>query len=322
MTLRLGAIGTFVFDRIHHPTRRGRPREQWGGLIYSLCGLSAAAAPGWEVLPIVKVGGDLEESARRMLRSLPSVRDRFARTVPEPNNRVELRYTDAAERTERLTGGVPAWTPEEILPLVGDLDALYLNFVSGTELSLATLTRLRRRFDGPIYADLHSLFLGPPSDESPRRPRRLANAREWLRPLDAVQLNATELSLMDGTVADLPDLLERGPSIAVVTSGAEGAEAAVREGLPADPLAWRGSAAGSGTRRIRQRPPGGPADGDPTGCGDVWGAVFFARLLAGDAFERAFARAGAAAAVKVGIPQIGRLREAVAASCQRPPVLP
>ncbi len=32
-----------------------------------------------------------------------------------------------------------------------------------------------------------------------------------------------------------------------------------------------------------------PRVGDPTGCGDVWGASTFARLLAGDALEAAMA---------------------------------
>jgi sugar/nucleoside kinase (ribokinase family) len=34
-----------------------------------------------------------------------------------------------------------------------------------------------------------------------------------------------------------------------------------------------------------------PRTGDPTGCGDVWGATAFARLLAGDGLVRAMAEA-------------------------------
>jgi sugar/nucleoside kinase (ribokinase family) len=44
---------------------------------------------------------------------------------------------------------------------------------------------------------------------------------------------------------------------------------------------------------------GEPRKGDPTGCGDVWGATFFARLLAGDDVEAAMARANRAAAKNV-----------------------
>jgi sugar/nucleoside kinase (ribokinase family) len=41
------------------------------------------------------------------------------------------------------------------------------------------------------------------------------------------------------------------------------------------------------------------ADGDPTGCGDVWGATFFCRLLAGDGLEDGIRNANAAAARNV-----------------------
>jgi sugar/nucleoside kinase (ribokinase family) len=40
--------------------------------------------------------------------------------------------------------------------------------------------------------------------------------------------------------------------------------------------------------------------GDPTGCGDVWGATYFSRLLAGDNFGDAILAAHRAAARNVG----------------------
>ena len=39
--------------------------------------------------------------------------------------------------------------------------------------------------------------------------------------------------------------------------------------------------------------------GDPTGCGDVWGATFFSRLLAGDDIMAAMRAAHGAAARNV-----------------------
>ncbi len=63
-----------------------------------------------------------------------------------------------------MQGGVPGWTWPELGPLVADLDALYINFISGFEMCLGTAQALRRGFAGPIYADLHSLFLGMQRD--------------------------------------------------------------------------------------------------------------------------------------------------------------
>jgi len=43
----------------------------------------------------------------------------------------------------------------------------------------------------------------------------------------------------------------------------------------------------------------GPETGDPTGCGDVWGATYFSRLLAGDKLSDAMRAAMRAAARNV-----------------------
>jgi sugar/nucleoside kinase (ribokinase family) len=40
-------------------------------------------------------------------------------------------------------------------------------------------------------------------------------------------------------------------------------------------------------------------NGDPTGCGDVWGATYFSRLLAGETFIEAIGKAMVAAARNV-----------------------
>jgi hypothetical protein len=97
--------------------------------------------------------------------------------------------------TERLEGGVPPWTLEELQPLVEGVDALYLNFITGFEMGLVTAQRLRGSFRGPIYADLHSLFLGV-SGLGFRFLRELPGWGTWLRAFDAVQMNEDEFALL------------------------------------------------------------------------------------------------------------------------------
>lgn len=288
--MRLGAVGTLVWDRIWHPAGVG-PVEQWGGAVYSLAALAAAAPPEWQVVPIVKVGEDLAASALTWLRGLPGVvPGEGVRVVPEPNNRVELRYHDPAHRSELLTGGVPPWTWEELEPLVATLDALYVNFLSGLEMDLPTAERLRRGFAGPIYADLHSLFLGPPG-RGPRAPRPLPDRERWLACFDAVQLNESELALLaGGGDGDPAWLMDHGPSLALVTLGGRGARFATR-GEP-----------GAGVARGVVEAPDGELPGDPTGCGDVWGSVLWTGVLAGLPLRDALTRAHRATAGKIRHP--------------------
>lgn len=298
---RIGVIGTLVWDRIHARDGRREPVEEWGGISYALAAFAARCPPEWQVVPILKVGRDLAEEAREFLGTFPRLElESGLRVVPQPNNRVELRYVDSVRRSERLTGGVPGWTWEELAPVVDDLDALYINFISGWELDLQTALHLRLGYSGPLYADLHSLFLGVGPDGR-RIPRPLRAWREWLGCFDMVQMNEDELGQLAHSWGDpwqlAADVVGAELKLLLVTLGPRGAAYVASPAMRPDPLSWEGDGDGLEVRRPLGvpgavtseaiEPPGGEREGDPTGCGDVWGAACFASLLAGDDLKAA-----------------------------------
>jgi len=292
----LGVIGTLVWDRIVDRDGRSEPVEEWGGIGYALAALSASLPEGWTALPILKVGRDLAEDGRRFLREIPRLGDSGIVVVPEPNNRVELRYESASRRCERLTGGVPPWTWPELAPLAEMCDALYVNFISGFEMELETAQALRTGYRGPTYTDLHSLFLGM-NRHGHRVPRTLEAWAAWLRCFDAVQMNEDEFDLL-GASGDPWQLAAGalGPDLKLitVTLGARGAAYVASGGFDADPLEWRahsGVAVAGQAHSGKVALEGAALTGDPTGCGDVWGATAFARLLAGDGLDAAMREA-------------------------------
>jgi sugar/nucleoside kinase (ribokinase family) len=304
---RLGVVGTLVWDTITQ--RDGRPHqvEEWGGVAYALSAFEAALPDGWEIVPIVKVGSDLSESALRFLRSFPRTAvETGVRVVPEPNNRVELVYTGAERRTERLVGGVPPWSWAELGPVAETCDALYVNFVSGFEMELDTARSLRSEFPGATYADLHSLFLGV-ARSGLRIPRELPSWRNWLSCFDAVQMNEEEFELLGRATGDSWTLAAQtvGPEtkLITVTLGANGAGYIAGSAFSGDPLSWPGTrsrVATSEPARSGITLAEGPAVvGDPTGCGDVWGATFLARLISGDPLKSAMIQANRMAAKNV-----------------------
>ena len=304
---RLGVVGTLVWDTIHLRDGSDQPVEEWGGVSYALEALAASLPPHWRIAPILKVGRDLAEPALRFLGEIPRVDPhRAVRVVPEPNNRVELRYQDDARRCERLSGGVAPWSWEEFEPLASECDALYVNFISGFEMELETAQKLREAFNGPIYADLHSLFLGI-GRHGEREPRPLPLQDSWLRCFDAVQMNDDEFALLGRETGDPWRLAAHvvGPDLKLitVTLGPRGAACVAAPGFSSDTSTWpgmRGQVATGAPATTRQIDiPGGPRQGDVTGCGDVWGATFFARLLEGDRLERAIAIANTMAARNV-----------------------
>ena len=304
---RLGVVGTLVWDTI--TPRDGRPHqvEEWGGVAYALSAFEAALPDNWEIVPIVKVGSDLSESAWTFLRSFPRTDvETGIRVVPEPNNRVELVYTGAERRTERLVGGVPSWSWAELGPVAETCDALYVNFVSGFEMELETARSLRSGFPGPTYADLHSLFLGV-ARSGLRVPRELTSWRDWLSCFDVVQMNEEEFELLGRSSGDSWTLAARtvGPEtkLITVTRGPDGAGYIAGSAFNGDPLSWPGTRSRMATSepaRSGITPIEGPTVvGDPTGCGDVWGATLLARLISGDELESAMIQANRMAAKNV-----------------------
>jgi hypothetical protein len=309
---KVGILGSLVWDQIYGRDPLAAPVEEWGGAAYALASLDASVAPGWEIVPLIKVGQDLAAKAREFLERLEHLTPGGRCVeVPAPNNRVVLHYYSTERRTERMSGGVPGWTWSELGPMVRDLDAVYLNFISGFELTLGTAQALRQGFGGPIYVDLHSLLLGMQHD-GVRVPRPLQDAASWLGCFDVVQLNEDEMRQLSPDPLSLAvDAIGAGTSLLIVTLAAKGAayvaapgfdgflEAEQRGGGAAGPDQDAGGLVAPeqlAPLRTALIPAPSVDALDPTGCGDVFGAAAAARLFAGDTVEEAIRHANAMAA--------------------------
>jgi len=287
--MRVGVIGTFVWDVIHGRGNRASPVEEWGGITYALAGLDAALPPDWEIVPIMKVGSDLASRANGFLRALKRIApDAALIEVPYANNRVELRYVSDERRTETLSGGVPGWSWIGLKPAIdtSNLDALYINFLSGWELDLETSQVLRSYFKGPIYCDFH-MKVTTVAASGLRVLQPLPNVGEWCECFDLLQVNEDEMSMMaPDPMALAATALARGVRCLVVTMGKRGAVYFAAPEFDALRDLERARPFGTELGPIRTAivPPTAPAEttADPTGCGDVWGATYFSRLLAGD----------------------------------------
>jgi hypothetical protein len=304
-------LGTFVWDIIYGRGPRTGPIEEWGGITYALSAFDAALDASWEVVPVMKVGSDLASRARDYLTTLRRLApDAALVEVAPPNNRVELRYQSEERRSEVLTGGVPPWTWAGLVPLLRDLDALYINFISGVELDLETMQLLRQHYHGPIYCDLHSLLLAIEPDGL-RTPRPLAAVAEWCRCADLLQVNEEEMALLAPDAMGLAAMaLSSGVRCLSVTLGGRGVVyfassdfdrlADLRPGVNPSRLGARPGPVRTALVPATPPPIGRGESGDPTGCGDVWGATYFSRLLAGDKLADAMQAAVVAAARNVG----------------------
>jgi sugar/nucleoside kinase (ribokinase family) len=132
----------------------------------------------------------------------------------------------------------------------------------------------------------------------------LPNPAAWCRCFDFLQVNEDEMEMMAPDPLGLAAIaMSSGVSTLNVTMGRRGVVYFAAPGF--DRL--------SDLDRNRLHPATGPIrtellpayaartvlDGDPTGCGDVWGATYFSRLLAGDNIAEAMRLALMAAAKNV-----------------------
>ena len=286
---RLGVIGTLVWDVIYGCPPASERVEGWGGIAYALSALAAALPDSWEIVPILKVGEDVSVQAKEFLSTLRNVApDPVVVVVPQPNNRSELRYISDEQRTELLSGRTPAWDWSELEPalVAHNLDALYVNFLSGWELDLDAAQRMRAAFHGPIYADLHMLLWVAQSNGM-RELQPLPRAAEWYGCFDFVQVNEHEMATLSHSPEELAaEAFRQGVLCTVVTLGSRGAVYFASPHLAiANIAAAREQRVTMHSAQSEQMEPRTVRDGssvDPTGCGDVWGATYFCRLLLGN----------------------------------------
>jgi sugar/nucleoside kinase (ribokinase family) len=202
-----------------------------------------------------------------------------------------------------MSGGVPGWTWLGLKPVLemARLDALYVNFLSGWEIDVETAQLIRGSFTGPIYCDLHMLAWAVQPDGE-RTLRAIPNVREWCSSFDFMQVNEDEMTMLaPDPLALAATALHAGVQSLSVTMGKRGAVYFAAPGFERLNGMSRSAplSASLGPLRTELIPAEHVEPGDPTGCGDVWGATQFSRLLAGDNLNAAIHAANRAAARNV-----------------------
>ncbi len=277
---KIGVIGTINRDIITFPD--GSTRKGWGGIIYNLKTFSLILRNKAEIFPACNVGADCFMSIKRILKGLNGINRVSVYKVGEKNNSCHLFYQNNEEKKEILRGGVRRLVFDNIRPLLS-CDIILLNYISGADIYLNSLKKLKRLFKGPIYIDFHSLSLGRHRDGS----RFLRRPKCWWKILkigDYIQMNRQELSLLangrrlkdfDSIAEDIVRLsralirkkIRLMKKTFIITNGPKGASViSFRNNHPEQ--------INIPVQRIVDK-------GDTTGCGDCFSAGFIAGLVTG-----------------------------------------
>ena len=205
----------------------------------------------------------------------------------ELSNRVQLRYKPNGERTEHCPHILPPLKESEITPeLLEKLDGLFINMISGFDISIATLEAalLSAKKRPYIHLDVHALVLGQLSNSndgdfgSGREPRGVSEWMRWLAIADSIQMNDFEIRwFADPEIKSEREFIEavckiedRHPEHIIVTKAALGA-----------------TMFDINAGKVYHASPAPVAAIETTGSGDVFGSAFIFFILAGHSAEDA-----------------------------------
>jgi len=157
-------------------------------------------------------------------------------------------------------------------------DGILINMISGYDISLAQLEKLRNNYQGLIYFDVHTLSRG--ADKNLNRIfRRIKNFNEWAECLDILQANESELLTLSDKKDEnqiIEELFSFGIKQIIITRAERGAtvyfkEDGIKKSFYKDALK---------TKLVNK-----------VGCGDVFGAVYFHNYIKNNSVTLALERA-------------------------------
>jgi sugar/nucleoside kinase (ribokinase family) len=257
---KIAVIGTINKDTIIFPD--GKKTESFGGILYNILALSYLGRGDVEIYPVCNLGYDVYNQVISLLKNCHNVKLSGIKKVNCKNNHAFLSITPDNQKQEILRNRVPPLNFSQIKPFLKS-NAMLVNFISGFDISLDTLRKMRKNTDALVFMDVHSLTLG--GDDSRKRFFRAPrNWREWIKQADMVQINIPELKeLSKRNLKSLQEIkesgkhiLDLGPQVVLVTQGENGALMILNNQVR--------RFKGSNVRKFK----------DATGCGDVFSAGF------------------------------------------------
>jgi hypothetical protein len=244
--------------------------ETLGGIYYSVAALSVFLSPGDTIFPVFGVHEEEYDKILGQLQRFGNVDPKGVFKTKERTNEVHFYPHPTAGRTEcskHIASPIPF---QRIKPFL-DVHGVLINMASGFDILLETLDNIRMtvRDDGvPIHFDFHSLTLGI-DDEQARFRRPLNDWRRWCFMLHSIQMSEPEAAGLAAERYDETTLINQLMPLMVngllITRGEGGATLISQEHK----------------KLFRHDIPGiqVPAIVDTVGCGDVFGATFFAEYL-------------------------------------------
>ena len=251
--MKILVIGHTVVDRIF---TKGNEIVKPGGIFHSIIALKNISEKKDEIYlcsAVSKTGEDIfAELYNKINRKYVNYVDR----IPE----VKLTLHDGKEREEIYNN-----INQNLIPPMDDLndfDGIFINMITGFDVTLKQMERIRKGFKGVIYFDVHTFSRGVTEDMN-RYFRRIPEFFKWASNIDILQANEKEMQTLSGKSDEIEiaaELISYGIEFIIVTKAEQGATLFFNKDDKIESV-FIESIKVNAVNKV--------------GCGDIFGAVFF-----------------------------------------------
>lgn len=258
--MKILLIGTVVKDKIIFLDKS--QVESFGGLTHSISAVLALFGVNDLLIPVSRIGADIYSDFIQLWAQDNHIIKDGLIPYSQNNNSVELTYVNANERIEKSLYPMPPIRYEEVEQFL-DVDLILINLISGWDVNLEFMQKIRVTFNGLIAIDVHSLTLERLSDGT-RRLKPVSNIQSWLECADIIQMNEHEYAMISYGEKD-PEIFFKQTCVQTdkiinLTKGVHGSESYIIKNNHCEVIRI------DANNKIKVI--------DPIGCGDTYFAVF------------------------------------------------
>lgn len=271
--MKLLIIGHSVVD---HIISGNKEIIKPGGIYYSAIGFNGVRKDDDEFFLLTSSSNEDEKYFKRLFNEFNLDFVNHLEKIPHVN----LTVDDQFERREHYQNLVEPLKLDEKIKWI-EFDGVFVNMITGNDLTAEDFIQIRKNFDGIIYLDVHTLSRGV-GKEHHRYFKKIPNYEKYLQSVDIIQVNEHELKTItpyDEKNEIIKKVFEYDVKFIIITKGERGAE-----------IFTKGSSFFS-VDAIKVN------SINKVGCGDVFGSVFFYLYLCGLNFEKSLIKANYTAGI-------------------------
>lgn len=188
-------IGEPCVDVIHKIN--GEQIHSYGGILYSVISMAVLSGENDTITPLMNLGEDEFENIANIFKKYPKIKTNGINKVNHPTRKVNLYYnlynTDKQARIEKSTEPTYTLDYKYCESFLDSADAILVNMISGVDISLETLKKIRKNFKNYMHIDIHNIVMSTKEDGS-RVHVPVDNWFEWCTNTDTIQMNEFEVA--------------------------------------------------------------------------------------------------------------------------------